>query len=149
VPLFKPSVNALDPLKSANAIFVLAVERMAKSPNLFNWSMSSAIGLYLRSSCRPTRQKQAPDTDPCCKGAGRRAGRSRSDIHSGAIPRAGWERQPVPLLRLRAHVRRKAAAAAAVAAAFRVPRAATLPRCVLTLPRCVLTLPRCVITLPR
>jgi hypothetical protein len=29
-----------------NAIFVLAVDRITKSPYLFNWSMSSAIGLY-------------------------------------------------------------------------------------------------------
>ena len=44
--LFKPSVKALNPLNRLNAIFVLAVERIAKSPYLFNWSMSSAIGLY-------------------------------------------------------------------------------------------------------
>jgi hypothetical protein len=44
--VFKPSVNALNPLNRLNAIFVLAIDRIAKSPDLFNWSMSSAIGLY-------------------------------------------------------------------------------------------------------
>ena len=45
--LFKPSVKALNPLNRLNAIFILAVDRIAKSPYLFNWSMSSAICLYL------------------------------------------------------------------------------------------------------
>jgi hypothetical protein len=46
VSLFKPSVKALNPLNRLNAIFVLAVDRIAKSPYQFNWSMSSAIDLY-------------------------------------------------------------------------------------------------------
>jgi hypothetical protein len=46
VSLFKPSVKALNPLNRLDAIFVLAVDRIAKSPYLFNWSMSSAIGLF-------------------------------------------------------------------------------------------------------
>jgi hypothetical protein len=46
VSLFKPSVKALNCLHRLNAIFVFAVGRIAKSPYLFNWSMSSAIGLY-------------------------------------------------------------------------------------------------------
>ena len=50
--LFKPSVKALNPLNRLNAIFVLAVDRIAKSPNLFNWSMISAIGLYLEAAPR-------------------------------------------------------------------------------------------------
>jgi hypothetical protein len=36
----------LTPLNRLNAIFVLAVDRIAKSPYLLYWSMSSAIGLY-------------------------------------------------------------------------------------------------------
>jgi hypothetical protein len=42
VSLFKPSVKALNPLNRLNAIFVLAVDRTAKSPNLLNGSMSGA-----------------------------------------------------------------------------------------------------------
>jgi hypothetical protein len=34
------------PLNRLNAIFLLAVDRIAKSPYQFNWSMSSATGLY-------------------------------------------------------------------------------------------------------
>jgi uncharacterized membrane protein YgcG len=44
--LLKPSVKALNPLNRLNALFVLAVDRIAKSPYQFNWLMSSAIGLY-------------------------------------------------------------------------------------------------------
>jgi hypothetical protein len=39
-------LKPLTPLNRLNAIFVLAADRIAKSPYLFNWSMSSAIGLY-------------------------------------------------------------------------------------------------------
>jgi hypothetical protein len=39
------SSRPLKSLNRLNAIFVLAVDRIAKSPYLFNWSMSSAIGL--------------------------------------------------------------------------------------------------------
>jgi hypothetical protein len=39
-------LKPLTPLNRLNAIFVLAVDRIAKYPYLFNWSMSSAIALY-------------------------------------------------------------------------------------------------------
>jgi hypothetical protein len=37
-----------NPLNRLNAIFVLAVDRIAKSPYLFNWSMSCAISYVNR-----------------------------------------------------------------------------------------------------
>jgi hypothetical protein len=39
-------LKALTPLNRLNAIFVLAVDRIAKSPHLLNCSMSSALDLY-------------------------------------------------------------------------------------------------------
>jgi energy-coupling factor transporter transmembrane protein EcfT len=45
-PISKRPIKPLTPLNRLNAIFVLAVDRIAKSPYHFNWSMSSAIGLY-------------------------------------------------------------------------------------------------------
>jgi hypothetical protein len=44
VPIQTVRQSPQPPLNRLNAIFVLAVDRIAKSPHLFNWS--SAIGLY-------------------------------------------------------------------------------------------------------
>jgi hypothetical protein len=52
----RPS-KPLTPLNRLNAIFVLAVDRIAKSPYLLNWSMSSAIGLYSDAQVA-TREKR-------------------------------------------------------------------------------------------
>ena len=49
-PYSSRPLKPLTPLNRLNAIFVLAVDRIAKSPCLFNWSMSSAIDLY---ACAP------------------------------------------------------------------------------------------------
>jgi hypothetical protein len=45
-PYSNHPLKPLTPLNRLSAIFVLAVDWIAKSPYLFNWSMSSAIDLY-------------------------------------------------------------------------------------------------------
>jgi hypothetical protein len=56
VILFCTDEPFLAPLSRLNAIFVLAVHRIAKSLNLFNWSMSSAIDLYFHLISRRRRR---------------------------------------------------------------------------------------------
>jgi hypothetical protein len=51
VSLFKPPDEALSPLNRLNAMFVLVVDRVAKSPHLFNWLMGSAID-FITQGCQ-------------------------------------------------------------------------------------------------
>jgi hypothetical protein len=86
--LFKPSVKALNRLKSA--YLCLVVHRIAKSPHLFNWSMSSAIDLY--APCRrPRSMRPLPAT--LCHTATVRRSRGRRNGHQRSPP-GGAARPP-------------------------------------------------------
>jgi hypothetical protein len=52
LPYSNRPLKTLTPLNRLNAVFVLAVDRVAKSPYLFNGSLSSAIGLFVLTGGR-------------------------------------------------------------------------------------------------
>jgi hypothetical protein len=82
-PYSNRPLKPLTPLNRLHAIFVLAVERIAKSPYLFNWSMSSAVDLCPNRASAYTDAKVA-NRDLGVEGLAR--GRQIWSLNDGQLP---------------------------------------------------------------